>query len=331
LIKLIRTMSNKTPKLKKISLKAENLKLLQQLTGLKIYTKNVLGIPEPELDKLLAAGQTNSLVYLQRYNQGHKLSLLEEQTLFQSLVTLQQVLGLQRIPVHIECYDISHFAGKFVYGAMVVFVDGRPAKKLYRVFKTAQKNDDYANLQEVLRRRLQNWLDHQNQPPTIKLNLSTTPIYLRPWELPNLMIIDGGKGQLSVVNEVIQEFKQQYPQIEVELCALAKKEEEVFVLNRPDSIKFTGEVKFLLQRIRDEAHRFGLTHSRKALVKQSAKSQLDEIPSIGTVTKQKLLATFGSVENVINMFYEQPNLLRQILTQKQFDALTAWLQNRPTS
>jgi len=324
-------MMENQPKLQKIALSSKTIKFLQQLTGLKIYTRNVLGIPESELNKLLASGQTNSLVYLQRYSQGHKLSLLEEQTLFQSLVALQQALGLEKIPVHIECYDISHFAGKFVYGAMVVFVDGRPAKKLYRIFKTTQRNDDYANLQEVLRRRLQRWIENQNQPPSIRLTLSTAPILLKPWELPNLMIIDGGKGQLSAVNEVMQEFKQQYPQINTALCALAKKEEEVFLLDRSESIKFEGEVKFLLQRIRDEAHRFGLTHSRKALVKQTAKSQLDQIPGIGEVTKQKLLATFGSVENIINMFYEQPNLLRQILTQKQFQAFAAWLENGQNS
>ncbi len=314
------------PKLQKIALKAETIKFLQQLTGLKIYTKNVFGIPHSEFQNLLQAGQANSLTYLQRYSQGHKLSLLEEQTLFQTLLDLQQALGLSSIPMHIECYDISHFAGKFVYGAMVVFVDGRPAKKLYRLFKTTQRNDDYANLQEVLRRRLQRWVENQNQLPSIRLTTSTAPITLRPWELPNSMIIDGGKGQLSAVNQVLQEFKEQYPQIQTEICALAKKEEEVFLLDRPDSIKFTGEVKFLLQRIRDEAHRFGLTHSRKAMVKQSSKSQLDNLPGIGPVTKQKLLTTFGSVENVINVFYEKPELLRQVLNEKQLKTLADWLR-----
>ncbi len=319
------TMENQ-PKLQKIALSSKTIKFLQQLSGLKIYTKNVLGIPHSEFQNLLQAGQANSLTYLQRYSQGHKLSLLEEQTLFQTLLDLQQGLGLSSIPMHIECYDISHFAGKFVYGAMVVFVNGRPAKKLYRIFKTAQKNDDYGNLQEVLRRRLQRWVENQNQPPSIRLTLSTAPILLKPWELPNLMIIDGGKGQLSAVNEVIQEFKQQYPQINTELCALAKKEEEVFLLNLSESIKFEGEVKFLLQRIRDEAHRFGLAHSRKAMVKQSSKSQLDNLPGIGPVTKQKLLTTFGSMENVINIFYEKPELLRQVLNEKQLKTLADWLR-----
>ncbi len=320
-------MDNSTKKLKKIHLRPKTIEVLEKLTGLKIYTKNVWNIDKMELGNLLQQGRINALMYLQRYQQGQKLSIFEEQNLFKALVEIQQKLSLNQIPIHIECYDVSHFGGKYVYGSMVVFIEGRSVKKLYRLFKTAEKNDDFANLREVLLRRFKKWEENQHQPPTIKLNLSTKPILKKPWELPNLIIIDGGKGQLSSANQVLQEFKQKYSSITTQICALAKGKEEIFLLDKDESVLFEGQAKFLLQRIRDEAHRFGITNSRKAIVRQSSKSSLDSIKGIGKVTKNKLLTIFGSIENLINHYYFDPQTLQQILTKTQFKNLESWIRN----
>jgi excinuclease ABC subunit C len=313
--------------LKKIPLNIQQKELLEKISGQKIYVKNAFGVNQAEIEKLLEQGKLNAQVYLQRHKQGQTLSLFEEQNLFNSLVEIQKKLGLKKIPQHIECYDISHFAGKQVYGSLVTFIDGRPVKKLYRLFKTTERNDDYANLQEVLKRRLERWVDSRERDETINIRSATSSKPMRPWALPDLIIIDGGRGQLSAADEVLSDYCRRFEEIQTEICSLAKREEEVFLPNNSDSIIFQGQPKFLLQRIRDEAHRFGITNQRKATVKESTKSNLEKIPGIGQTTKQKLLSTFGSVDNLIDNFYTNPQLLQELLTKTQFTRLSEWLKS----
>ncbi len=312
-------------KLKKIQLSSQQKEVLEKISGQKIYLKNTFGINQAEIGKLLEQGKINAQIYLQRQKQGQTLSLFEEQNLFNSLVEIQKKLGLKQTPQHIECYDISHFAGKQVYGSMVTFIDGRPVKKLYRLFKTKERNDDYANLQEVLRRRLNRWQENKNKDETQTIRFATSTKPIKPWALPNLIIIDGGKGQLSATFEVLTEFKNNYPEIETEICSLAKREEEVFLPDQVNSIKFENQPKFLLQRIRDEAHRFGISNQRKATVKQSTHSSLDKISGIGLVTKQKLLSVFGSVESLVENYYNNPQVVQEMLNKKQFAKLKEWI------
>jgi len=313
-------------KLRKVNLSVDDKEFLEKISGQKIYLKNSFTTNQAEIDKLMEQGRLNAQLYLERHRQGQILSLFEEQNLFNTLVQIQKTLRLRKIPEHIECYDISHFSGKQVYGSMVTFIDGRSIKKLYRLFKTTERNDDYANLQEVLRRRLNRWLENKDKEEKVRIHFATSTKPMQPWALPNLIIIDGGKGQLSAANQVLSEFRQTYPEIETEICALAKKEEEVFLPNSTQSVRFSGQPKFLLQRIRDEAHRFGITNQRKATIKKSTQSSLDKIPGIGEVTRRKLLSTFGSVENIVENFYVNPQFLEEYLTKAQFARLKEWVQ-----
>lgn len=311
---------------KKINLTLKDKQILQQLSGQKIYLRNTFGQNQAEIHKLLEQGRMNAQIYLDRHRQGQMLNLFEEQNLHNSLAEIQTKLKLKNFPRHIECYDISHFAGKHVYGAMVTFIDGRPARHLYRLFKTAQKNDDCANLREVLTRRLTRWLQTWQSQTAPRPSAHTRPQTIVPWQLPDLMIIDGGKGQLSSALSVLTSFRQQYPIIHTELCALAKAEEEVFLPNRPESFRFEGQAKFLLQRIRDEAHRFGLTHQQRAMIKSSINSSISQIPGIGPITTQKLLTTFGSVAKMLETYYTSPQTLQAVVNKKQFAAIQRWIE-----
>ncbi|MBU0975640.1 MAG: excinuclease ABC subunit UvrC [Patescibacteria group bacterium] len=185
----------------------------------------------------------------------------------------------------IECYDISNISGKSATGSMVVFVDGKPDKASYRKFKIKTKTgpDDFAMLKEVFERRF--------KPSGGKKSDKSFNTY------PDLVIVDGGKGQLS---SVLQIFKKQ--EIEIPVVGLAKKEEMLFKFENRNfrSIKLPRGSKefFLVQRIRDEAHRFAIKYHRILRSKKQVKSVLDEIPGIGKVVRRKLLKAFGSAENI---------------------------------
>jgi len=295
--------------LQKIQLSAQQIALLSDISGSKLYTKNIfLDNNKQAISGLLEQAKQNAFVYLQRNKMGQKLSLFEENNIFKAVVSLQKKLNLTSIPRRIECYDISHLSGNFVYGSMVTFLDGRPAKKWYRLFKCGNKNDDFANHKEILTRRLNNFLKDPE-------NLG--------WQLPDLIIVDGGKGQLSADFSVLCDFKLQD---KIFLCGLAKQEEEIFLVDDSNissleprggqgGLLLNGDVKFLVQRIRDEAHRFAITNNRKARLKSAKKSELDEIKGIGIKTKTKLLATFGSVEALVFAIEKNPELVYELVGQ----------------
>lgn len=264
---------------------------------------------QKQIADLLLQGKQNALIYLDRRRVEERLSLLDENNLFICLKELQDRLGLAKLPRRIECYDISHLSGTFVYGSMITFIDGRPAKKFYKLFKTKnQKNDDFANHREVLTRRLQRYVDSLNMTDDIG----------NSWVLPDLLIIDGGKGQLSSDYSVLVDFNLENS---VPICSIAKRIEEIFSPHKEEPDIFTGQTLFLLQRIRDEAHRFAITANREARLKTASKSELDEIPGIGPITQRKLLQTFGSVKGIIETMDQNPMLLHELVGQKIVEKL----------
>ncbi len=254
------------------------------------------------------------LLELARQNAQETLSALKAQWQQDSLrqesvlKELQDALTLPRLPTRIECYDISNFHGTAMVGSMVVFVHGVPNKRDYRRFNIEGIDgpNDFASMGQMLTRRFQRWQDMQTadaeraagqaarrgapRAPGRKEDVS--------WSiLPDLVIIDGGKGQLSVAREVLKQFDLAHI---VPLVSLAKREEEIFFPDRADSLLLprNSQAFFLLQRIRDEAHRYGVTSHRRQRNKIGMASRLDELGGVGPVRRRALLLKFGSLEGI---------------------------------
>ncbi len=230
-----------------------------------------------------------------------------------ALEELQEALNLAAPPQRIECYDISNTQGTNSVGAMVVFEAGRPKPSEYRRFKikSVEGPNDFASHQEVLRRRfrhagMQSTTRNEDSADLEGQFIATSedgtgetgaPVspgakFQHDWAMPDLIIIDGGKGQLSAAMEVLQELH-----IDIPTVGLAKENEEIFIPGSPDPIILprSSQALYLVQRIRDEAHRFGITYHRKLRSDRTFKSVLDEIPSIGPKRKQALMKHYGSV------------------------------------
>ena len=199
-------------------------------------------------------------------------------------VRLKEILGLKKYPRRMECYDISNVSGVDKVGSMVVFIDGEADKSSYRRFKikTVEGANDYASHQEMMRRRL------------AKLHTEEAERFPKP----DLIIIDGGKGQLSAVKEVFDEAGV----TDIELIALAEREEEVFTLFSSESIRIDHRdyVLKMLQRIRDEAHRFAITYFRSLHSKRNLASVLEEIEGIGKKKRMALLEKFGTIDKIMS-------------------------------
>lgn len=195
---------------------------------------------------------------------------------------LKNLLSLSHYPKRMECYDISNISGVDKVGSMVVFSDGEPDKTSYRRFRirTVEGANDFASLQEVLKRRL------------LKLGTEEEERFPKP----DLIVIDGGKGQLSAVKEIFDEMNAE----DIDLVSLAKREEEVFTLHGEESVKIDHRDYALkmLQRLRDEAHRFAITYFRTLHDKRNLSSRFEEIEGVGKEKRKALLDTFKSVENV---------------------------------
>ncbi|MBI2356087.1 MAG: excinuclease ABC subunit UvrC [Candidatus Doudnabacteria bacterium] len=246
--------------------------------------------------KLIKLGQENAKQYLE--SQSDK-KLLEEARLMSALKELQRVLNLKTLPGRIEAYDISNIQGKNAVGSMIVFDFGRPKKEDYRRFKIKFQDtpDDYAMMREMLTRRFMRSVIASEAKQSQK-EIAASPAAPRndkTWPLPDLILIDGGKGQLSVAKKVIHMYN-----LNIATIGLAKKLEEIFVPGQPKSLILQPNsiALFLLQRIRDEAHRFAITYHRKLRSKASRLSTLDEIAGIGPAKKKMLLTTFGSVAQI---------------------------------
>ena len=211
-----------------------------------------------------------------------------------ALTELQDLLQLPEAPLRIECYDMAHMQGTDYVGAMVVLEDGLPNKREYRRFKvkTVDGNDDYAAMQEVLTRRLTAYLNERDQPVNERGD--------RPGKFaypPQLLLVDGGKGQLAVAERVVKELGLED---EIPIASVAKRFEEVFVPGRPLPVNIPrgGEALFMLQRIRDEAHRFANTFHRELRGKRMTKSSLDDIAGLGDNRKVRLAKELGGINAV---------------------------------
>lgn len=242
--------------------------------------------------RLLDLAENNSKEYLQK-------SLTKEQNrqnkTINACVRLKQLLGLKTVPYRMECYDISHISGTNKVASMVVFKDGEPDKSMYRKFiiKTVEGNDDFASLKEALTRRI---------AELTKDDISFS-------QKPNLIVIDGGKGQLSSVLEIMNECG-----LDSDIVSLAKQEEEVFVPHQssPVILRRTDVALQLLQRIRDEAHRFAITFHRSKRAKSMITSELDGIKGLGDVRKKYIIKKYGSVKNLKTLPLETLILDKQI-------------------
>jgi len=211
-----------------------------------------------------------------------------------ALTELQDLLKLPEAPLRIECYDMAHMQGTDYVGSMVVLEDGIPNKREYRRFKvkTVAGNDDYAAMEEVLTRRLTAYLEERDQPVNDRGD--------RPGKFaypPQLLLVDGGKGQLAVAERVVRSLGLFD---EIPIASLAKRFEEVFVpgSNIPVNVPRGGEALFMLQRIRDEAHRFANTFHRELRGKRMTKSSLDDIPGLGENRKNRIARELGGVNAV---------------------------------
>jgi excinuclease ABC subunit C len=218
-------------------------------------------------------------------DQGKTLAALEE---------LAEALGLPAVPLRIECYDISNLAGAQSVGSMVVFEEGRPRTGEYRRFriKSVQGANDYASHQEVLRRRFKR----------AKSGEEGSEEELR-WLLPDLVVIDGGKGQLSAAKEVLDELGFG----DLAVVGLAKEREEIFLPERdaPILLPTTSPALYLMQRLRDEAHRFAITYHRSLRAKAAIHSAFDDLPGVGPKRRAALLRVFGSAKRVREAPLEQ--------------------------
>ncbi|NLB18663.1 MAG: excinuclease ABC subunit UvrC [Syntrophomonadaceae bacterium] len=205
--------------------------------------------------------------------------LRQEDSKRRILIELARLLELEVVPERIECFDISHLGGEETVGSMVVFQDGDRESKSYRRFKLEAQNNDFQAMDTVLRRRLSAGL---------RGDLSFLP-------MPDLIMVDGGLGQVNAAAAVIRDLNMDIPAI-----GLAKKNEEVFLPGVSEGIRWprSSQVLRLLQRIRDEAHRFAIEHNRKRIRKRSLVSVLDHVPGIGERRRQELLKAFGSVERI---------------------------------
>jgi excinuclease ABC subunit C len=208
------------------------------------------------------------------------LSALKEDLLqTEVLIDLQKLLHLQNVPRNIACFDISTLQGAFTVGSAVFFRDGVPEKSRYRKFKIRelQGQDDYRAHQEMMRRYLR-LLEREGNP------------------LPDLFLIDGGKGQLSAVEMVL---RQELPD-GFGLASLAKREEEVFVPGKGTAVDFTGHLKsrYLLQRVRDESHRFAVGYHRILRDRQAVTSLLQKVKGIGPSRFKSLMNRFDSIKEI---------------------------------
>jgi excinuclease ABC subunit C len=208
-----------------------------------------------------------------------------------ALNALQDALDLPEAPLRIECYDMSHLQGTDYVGSMVVMEDGLPRPQEYRRFKirTVDQNDDFAAMGEVLTRRLTAYLAERDKPVEDRRRRFAYP--------PQLLLVDGGQGQLNVALRVLEELGLED---EIPAAGLAKQFEEVYLPGRADPLRIsrTSEALYLLQQIRDEAHRFAITYHRNLRGKRMTSSVLDDIPGLGPGRKKRLMRELGGVNGV---------------------------------
>ena len=270
------------PKTVVLPMPIESMELIEDWLSEKRGSRVGLHVPR--------AGRLRKLQTLASKNAEILLTQREQNVVYSSgvepaLVELQELLGLKHPLRRIEAYDISNLGDRFAVGSMVVLEDGKPASGEYRRFKirSVEGQNDFAMMQEVITRRFRRALADDE-----KFN-----------KLPDLMLIDGGKGQLSAAQAAMKTFASSHLP-DIPMIALAKRIEEIFVPGKSDSIVLREDnpTLHMIQRLRDEAHRFAITYHRRLRQKSLSESVLDEIPNLGPKRKQALLQHFGSIEAI---------------------------------
>ncbi len=257
-----------------VELADEDLKILSEWLGVKISAPK-RGVKF----SLVEMAAENALRFLKE--RAERSELQTAQTIG-AVADLQKFLQLPKLPRRMECFDISHFQGAETVASMVAFKNGVPDKKNYRRYKinsTEGKPDDFLSMREVTSRR-----------------------YGNAENLPDLIVIDGGIGQLNSALEIIRGFG-----IKIPVVGLAKQFELIFVENSSEPVELPrgSQSLFLMQRIRDEAHRFAITYHRKLRRKRNLRSELDEISGIGEKRRTELLKYFGSTKQIKNASLEE--------------------------
>jgi len=271
-------------------------------------------------------GQPHQLVEMAAENASETLSALRAQWQAdshkqeQALAELQSALQLPAPPNRIECYDVSNIQGTAIVGSMVVFEQGVPSKNLYRKFNietVANGPDDFASMEEMLTRRFRRW--QASQDKAAEPGQKPEPSFS---VLPDLIIVDGGKGQLGRAVSVLERFEL-FGRVPV--VGLAKQHEEIFFPNRSQSLMLPrhSPALYLVQRIRDEAHRFGITAHRKKRTKLGLASQLDAVPGIGPARRKLLLKHFGSLDKIREASLEE---LKTVVPANAAEAIKAHLE-----
>jgi excinuclease ABC subunit C len=256
--------------------------------------------------KLVEMAETNAKFILMEYNIAQEK---RDQVVPRPVISLQRDLRLKNPPRRIECFDNSHMQGTDLVSSMVVFIDGKPKKSEYRKYKnrTVDKNDDFAAMREVIERRYKRVKEEVEQDN-------------KDYEYPDLIIVDGGKGQLSSAYMILKELGLEE---KITIIGLAKRLEEVFFPLQSGStiLPRTSSSLRLIQHLRDEAHRFAITFHRSLRDKRTLQTELTEIEGIGEKTAQKLLIEFGSVENVKKA---DKGALLNVLNKTQVQKVLDW-------
>ena len=286
----------------------------------KIYVSNLPN--EDEVIKKILQSKTKKKISIIIPRRGSKKSILEMATknaiesikqwqvkwindtkkTQKALIELQQEIGLDNIPKRIECYDISHIQGSNVVASMSVFENGVPKKSDYRRFKISEdKNDDFEAMREVISRRFNRLI---NKEKAIDRKIDSFN------KRPDLVLIDGGKGQLSSALQSMNKLGIS----NIPIAGIAKKEEELFLPYSEESITLdkSSQGLYLIQRIRDEAHRFAITYHRNLRQKKSNKSKLDLIEGIGLKRRKALISHFKSVEKIKKSSVEEISKIKNI-------------------
>lgn len=244
-----------------------------------------------EKKKLVEMAGKNALLVLREEEAGR---LTRREDTAAALGELAAALGLEEPPERLECYDISNIQGTSAVASMVVFEAGKPAKDQYRKFKikTVKGPDDFASMREVITRRFSRAKEERELINSGRLSTKQAKFY----RLPQMVLIDGGKGQLSAAVQAMEETGYGY----IPAFGLAKEEELIFAPGKPEPVYLPRDSRalHLVQRLRDEAHRFAVTYHRQLRDKKTLRSLLDEVEGIGPKRRRELLKAFGGIEEI---------------------------------
>ncbi|URZ17939.1 excinuclease ABC subunit UvrC [Clostridium felsineum] len=278
----------------------EDLKLLENWLTMKRGSKVEVKIPQKgEKKDIIEMVRRNSKITLEKF----KIKLLSDKRLNENiLIEMTEVIGLEEVPHRIEAYDISNIQGVDSVGSMIVFEDGKPKNSDYRRFKikTVKGANDYDSMREILTRRFKHGLEEVNSIVDKNLPLSAGKFCV----FPDLILMDGGKGQVNIALEVLKEFN-----IDIPVCGMVKDDRHntrgIIYNNNEINIKSNRKIINFVTRVQDEVHRFAITYHRSLRDKRVLHSVLDDIPYVGDKRRKALLKTFGSIDNIKKATYEE--------------------------